>query len=188
MSESRGPNRTRSSQEGWPKWMYLAVPALVLFVFVGLYWALFYPPAGADQAGAPTPTRFNVLTQPTQAPTLQPTLPAFAPTATVTLPTLPPPTPGAQAATTPTPVAAATAPLVPLTVGDMAIVCCTEGAGLRMRAGAGTGHPVVKMLTEDSVVEVVGGPQEAGGFTWWQVRDQVGTSGWAASQFLRKQE
>jgi len=57
-----------------------------------------------------------------------------------------------------------------------------------MRSGAGTGHPIVKMLAEDKVVEVIGGPQEATGFTWWQIRDEVGTSGWAADDFLRKQQ
>ena len=56
-----------------------------------------------------------------------------------------------------------------------------------MRSGAGTGHPVVKMLPEDKVVEIIGGPQESTGYTWWQIRDDVGTSGWAADEFLNKQ-
>jgi hypothetical protein len=169
--------------------MYFAVPALVLFVVLGLWWALFYPPNDAVTGVTPSPTRPAAGTQPTQGPTEQPTLPAFAPTATTTLPTLPPPTPTQELAATASPDEEAEAgPQVPLTIGDMATVCCTGGTGLRMRSGAGTGHPVVKMLTEDKVVEVVGGPQESTGYTWWQVRDEVGTSGWVAAEFLRKQE
>jgi hypothetical protein len=190
------PNRTRSTQEAWPRWMYVAVPALVLFVVVGLWWALFYQPAdqpgGAANAG---PTRpLGVLGQPTQSPTEQATLPAFAPTATTVLPTLPPPTSQSGEADAEGEAADATAtpeveeaPRLPLTIGDTATVCCTDGTGLRMRSGAGTGHPVVKMLPEDKIVEIVGGPQEATGYTWWQIRDDVGTSGWAADDFLRKQ-
>jgi hypothetical protein len=189
-TESRGPNRTRSSQEGWPRWMYFAVPALVLFVVLGLWWALFSPPGESAASETPSPTRPVAESQPTQGPTEQPTLPAFAPTATTVLPTLAPPTPTQDLAETDEPEEdeTETAPLPSLTIGDMATVCCTGGTGLRMRSGAGTGHPVVKMLTEDKVVEVVGGPQEANGYTWWQVRDEVGTSGWVAAEFLRKQE
>jgi hypothetical protein len=178
--------------------MYVAVPALVLFVVVGLWWALFSPPADESVTPGTTPTRpVGVIQQPTQSPTEQATLEAFAPTATTVLPTLPPATPapsGAEADASATAAAAASAteteeaaPREPLTVGDTATVCCTDGSGLRMRSGAGTGHPVVKMLAEDKVVEIIGGPQEATGFTWWQIRDDVGTSGWAADDFLRKQ-
>ncbi len=189
-TENRDPSRTRSSQEGWPRWMYFAVPALVVFVVAGLWWALFSPPGDTGDRVTPSPTRPVAVTQPTQGPTEQPTLPAFAPTATTTLPTLAPPTPTQELAQTAEPEASGTEQptQVPLSIGDTATVCCTGGTGLRMRSDAGTGHPVVKMLTEDKVVEVVGGPQEANGYTWWQVRDEVGTSGWVASEFLRKQE
>jgi len=196
--ESR-PSRTRSSQEAWPRWMYVAVPALVLFVVIGLWWALFSQPSEETTTPGVTPTRpVGVVEQPTQSPTEQATLAAIAPTVTTVLPTLPPPTPGgvtpvAEADSTATAEAAITeteeaAPKEPLSVGDKAVVCCTDGSGLRMRSGAGTGHPIVKMLAEDKVVEVIGGPQEATGFTWWQIRDEVGTSGWAADDFLRKQQ
>jgi hypothetical protein len=196
-NDSRRPSRTRSMQEAWPKWMYVAVPALVVFVVVGLWWALFSPPAQDTTAGKTTPTRPVGVEQPTQSPTEQATLAAFAPTATTVLPTLPPATPAAgtpvAADGTPTAEAVAVAteeaaPKVPLTVGDTALACCTDGSGLRMRSGAGTGQPVVKMLSEGSKVEIIGGPQEATGYTWWQIRDDVGTSGWAVDDFLTKQQ
>jgi uncharacterized protein YgiM (DUF1202 family) len=56
-----------------------------------------------------------------------------------------------------------------------------------MRAGAGTGHARVKTLPEGTVVEVIGGPKEANSYTWWQVRDDGGTSGWVVSKFLVQQ-
>ena len=91
---SSRPSGTRSVQEAWPKWMYVAVPALVLFVVVGLWWALFSPPAEETAQSGATPTRpVGVVEQPTQSPTEQATLEAFAPTATTVLPTLPPATP-----------------------------------------------------------------------------------------------
>jgi len=34
------------------------------------------------------------------------------------------------------------------------------------------------------VLEVVGGPQDADGFTWWQLKDVDGSIGWAAEQYL----
>lgn len=183
--EDQGLNRSRSSQEGWPKWMYFAVPALVIFVVAGMYWALFSPPASPAETVPPTPTRLVPIIQPTQKPTEQPTLPLL-PTATLVLPTLPPPTPTQETAGgTPED---SKAPRAPLSIGDKAVVCCTDNVGLRMRAGAGTGHPLVKTLPEGTILEIVGGPQEADGYTWWQVRDEVGTSGWVAADFLTKQE
>jgi len=174
--------------------MYIAVPALVLFVVIGLWWALFSPQTEESAEASITPTRpVGAVGQPTQSPTEQATLPAYAPTGTTSLPTLPPATTEAvttEAESPETLEAAAeetAAPREPLAVGDTALVCCTDGAGLRMRSGAGTGHPVVKMLAEDKVVEVIGGPEESTGYTWWQIRDDVGTSGWAAEDFLTKQ-
>ncbi|MGI6367264.1 MAG: SH3 domain-containing protein [Anaerolineae bacterium] len=190
---------TRSVQEAWPRWMYVAVPALVVFVVVGLWWALFSPPAEQTAQATVTATRpVGVIEQPTQGPTEQATLDAFAPTATTVLPTLPPTTPGAgegapqvDLAATETAVAQqaeANTPRTPLAINDRAAVCCTDMAGLRLRAEAGTEHPVVKLLEEGKIVEIIGGPKEASGFTWWQVQDEVGTSGWAAEDFMLKQE
>ena len=140
------PSRMRSTQEAWPKWMYVAVPALVLFVVIGLWWALFSPTTEEATEASVTPTRpVGVVDQPTQSPTEQATLPAYAPTNTTVLPTLPPATAEAETAVaeavrTETAEAEAeeAAPKEPLAVGDTALVCCTDGAGLRMRSGAGT--------------------------------------------------
>jgi len=60
----------------------------------------------------------------------------------------------------------------------------TGGAGLNLRSGAGTGHARVKTLREGAVVEVIGGPKEGDGLTWWQIRDQTGVAGWVAAKYL----
>ena len=73
-----------------------------------------------------------------------------------------------------------------LAIGDTAVVTNAAG-GLNMRAGAGTGHARTKTLPEGSVLEVIGGPREANGYTWWQVRDEAGVSGWVADEWLTAQ-
>jgi uncharacterized protein YraI len=57
-----------------------------------------------------------------------------------------------------------------------------------MRAGAGTGQARVKTVPEGAVVEVIGGPKDANSYTWWQVKDAGGTSGWVVSKFLVPQQ
>jgi len=56
-----------------------------------------------------------------------------------------------------------------------------------MRSGAGTGHARVKTLRDGAILKVIGGSKEANGYTWWEVRDEAGTTGWVASEWLAKQ-
>jgi uncharacterized protein YgiM (DUF1202 family) len=72
--------------------------------------------------------------------------------------------------------------------GDKVLVTGTEGAGLRMRVGAGTGYDRVKTVDEGTVLEVVGGPKEADNLTWYQVRDGSGATGWVAGEYIKLQE
>jgi hypothetical protein len=187
--DSRRPPRGGPDQDLWPKWMWVAVPVLVVVVVAGLWWAIFSPSPESPTA-APTPTVPLVPTQPTQAPSPQATL-AIGAEPQETRPLLPQPatftpapgelvsTPTGQGAAAETPAVAAE-----LAIGAKAQVTGTSGVGLNMRAGAGTGHARVKTLPEGEPLEVIGGPREANGFTWWQVRDGAGTTGWVASQFL----
>jgi len=181
-SSNRPPSRRRSKQDLWPKWMWIAVPVLVVVVVAGLWWAIFSPPKSASVTPTPSPTAVIIRTQPTQASTVPSTLAPPEPTATRPLLPLPSFTPTAGAVMTP--AAAVTAETAGLKIGDKPKVTGTGGIGLNMRAGAGTGHARVKTLREGSVVEVISGPKEADGFTWWQVRDQAGVAGWVASKFL----
>lgn len=183
------PNK-RSSGRGtsvtslWPKWIWVAVPILVVIVVAGFWWAILSPGSGGGNTKA-TPTATLIRSkQPTQGPTLQSTLP---PATTATKSTVP------LATFTPTAGAASTPEVVPspsvaeLAVGASAKVGNTGGTGLNMRAGPSTGQTRVKTLAENSTVEIVGGPQDADGFTWYQVRDSSGTIGWVVGKFLLAQ-
>ncbi|MHB1354859.1 MAG: SH3 domain-containing protein [Anaerolineae bacterium] len=168
----------------WPKWIWIAVPILVVIVVAGFWWAILSPgPAGSNTKTTPTPTLIRG-NQPTQGPTLQPTLPpaTTATKSTVPLATF---TPTAGAASTPEVVASPT--VAELAVGSKAKVGNTGGTGLNMRAGPSTGQTRVKTLAENSVVEIVGGPQTADNFVWYQVRDSSGTIGWVVGKFLLAQ-
>jgi hypothetical protein len=180
--DSNRPPRRGPEQDLWPKWMWVAVPVLVVVVVAGLWWAIFSPSPEPPTA-APTPTMPLVPTQPTQGPTPQATL---AITAEETRPVLPQPAtftpaPGELVAT---PTGEVAAESEELSIGSNATVVGTGAVGLNMRAGAGTGHARVKTLADGSPVEIIGGPRTANNLTWWQVRDAAGTTGWAAAQFL----
>lgn len=57
-----------------------------------------------------------------------------------------------------------------------------SGANMRDRPGASGG--VVKTAPEGSVLQVIGADQPSDGRTWRHVRDDGGTEGWIASDFL----
>ena len=182
-------------QELFPKWMWIVVPILVILVLAGI-WALLVGDNGdtsPEATAQPTQAAAVATTEPAreQLPTVEASdetvLPALDTTATPTREVLPlkthTPTP-AQVAATPT--AAESEAGVGLAVGDTVKVVNTGGAGLNMRAGAGTGHAKVKTLAEGASVEIIGGPEEANDYTWWQVRDSAGATGWVVQNFLQK--
>ena len=72
--------------------------------------------------------------------------------------------------------------------GDKVVVTGTEGDGLRMRIGAGTGFDRVKTVDEAAVLEIIGGPKDADGTTWYQVRDASGATGWVSGTYLQAQQ
>ena len=181
-SSNPTPSRGRSRQDLWPKWMWIAVPVLVVVVVAGLWWAIFSPPVSSLVTPTPSPTAVIIPRQPTQAPTVSGTLPAQEPTAT--RPLLPLPTFTPTTGTVMTPVTQPSPEAAGLKIGDKPKVSGTGGLGLNLRSGAGTGHARVKTLPEGSVVEIIGGPKEANELTWWQVRDQTGVAGWAAAKYL----
>ncbi|MGC9360253.1 MAG: SH3 domain-containing protein [Anaerolineae bacterium] len=192
---------TRSSYRGggdkdlFPKWMWIVVPILVILILAGL-WQLMVG-GGNETVPSPTPEPTEAATvvatapseesAPTEASSGEPTLPSLDTTATPTREVLPlstyTPTP-AEVAVTPTPAESEAA--VELAVGDEVTVSGTGGAGLNMRAGAGTGHAKVKTLREGAKVEIIGGPEDANDYTWWQVRDADGATGWVVEDYLAK--
>lgn len=181
------PGGDKSSQ-AWPRWMIVVVPLLVVVVVAGLWWALIAPKESETLDPAATP---SVVAE--MLPHASPTaltgeqaglLSTPEPTATGLLGIEPSPTPSEVGEEEPETNTGETVYLE----GEMVVVHGTEGAGLRMRMGAGTGYDRIKTLSEGSVLEIVGGPKEAEQLVWYQVRDQTGTTGWVASDYIQLQQ
>lgn len=68
-------------------------------------------------------------------------------------------------------------------VGVTVRVVQTQGAGLRVRSGAGVNTAPVGFLTEGAVARIIAGPQYADSFRWWQVEGE-GVMGWVADPWL----
>ena len=187
LNSNQRPPRSRSNQELWPRWMWVAVPALVVVVGLGLYWALFSSPAETTSTPSMTPTMRVIESVPTQAPTAEGTMSALD--LTPTRPSLPPLatfTPTPLTITTPEEAVATAEPTsAGLAIGGKATV--SASSGLKMRSSPGTSASQVKTLSNGTVVEILDGPQEADDYTWWQVRDEAGITGWVAGEYLNIQ-
>ncbi len=71
-------------------------------------------------------------------------------------------------------------------LGAFVQVFNTSGSGLQIRSGAGVQNPPNFVALDAEVFEVVDGPVEADGYTWWLLTapyDET-RSGWAASAYL----
>lgn len=67
-------------------------------------------------------------------------------------------------------------------VGDRVKVTMESGGPLSVRITPGTDAEVVTRVNVGDEFSVTGGPQESGGYTWFQVRSDDGTiEGWAAA-------
>ena len=94
-------------------------------------------------------------------------------------PSNPPPAPPAQPAEPNVPAdGCAGAPSPRLAVGRRGRV--TPGLPNKMRSAPSTGAPQVGSIPGEGVFNVVGGPQCADGYLWWQV-DYEGVTGWTAN-------
>ena len=69
----------------------------------------------------------------------------------------------------------------PTSVGHPYLVTNTEGAGLRLREGPGTGAAIIGSVAEG---ELVDGDE----FAWREISEPEGLSGWAADEFLSPQD
>ena len=76
------------------------------------------------------------------------------------------------------------------TVGELVEVFGTEGEGLRIRENPNLAAAVLLLGLESEVFEVIEGPTETDGYTWWRLANPFDPSnqGWAADQFLRSLE
>ena len=131
----------------------------------------------------------SITPTPSSIPGLAPTQPIAEtdPNQVISTPTIPPvvtlpPTPTVPPTNTPIPVAPKElAPAV------YAQIIGTEGAGVSLRAGPGTNNARLAVAPEGSVILILDGPREdenLADFTWWLVKAEDGTEGWAVQDFL----
>lgn len=71
-----------------------------------------------------------------------------------------------------------------LAIGAAAWVREEGGKNLRRRSAPGTSSDVIDSLPPGTQVAVLGGPVEADGYHWWQVRVGDGREGWVAGEEL----
>lgn len=135
----------------WRARVLLAVVG-VIAVAVVVFLLLPREPEPTTIAQAPEPT-LPVAPSPTVTPTRRPLLPTATPTAT---------------------------PLA-LTVGGAAVVTNTGQSSLRGRAEPSLSAPVVVTFAEGDPVQVIDGPVEADGYTWWRIEGERG-AGWSAEE------
>jgi hypothetical protein len=68
---------------------------------------------------------------------------------------------------------------------DSIVVVTDEGDGLNLRPDASTTGEPVTTLAAGEELTVIGGPEEGEGFTWWQVVDGAGNSGWVVQEYIQ---
>jgi len=156
-----------------PAWIPLLVSLTAIVPVCALSVSLLNRLRPAARALAlPTATTIYVL--PSASPTvfIPPTAtPYVAPTDTP----IPQPTQAANPAADGTVIA----------VGGKVRITNTGGAGVNFRDQPSISGKLLRKLPENNVYEVIGGPQEADGYTWWQLRDASdGALGWGAQNFL----
>ena len=151
-------------------WLWLGLGVVVTIVGIALALALVNSLLAREPLAAsmPTPTIIRLTAPPTVAPS----------------PTVLAPTPTPIPTFTPAPTRNLAAPPESITVGYYARVSGTGDAGLTLRGGPSTLTTSLQNVSEGTVMQVIGGPEEADDFIWWQVRLPGGAEGWVAGQFI----
>jgi hypothetical protein len=95
----------------------------------------------------------------------------------------PTPLPTEQEAATATPTIT---PVAGIQTGGYVQISGTEGEGLRLRRDPSLNGEVVQVGLEGEIFQVVGGPEEADGYLWWQLQAPLNSAriGWAVSNYL----
>jgi len=152
--EEEVPRQTRAKGRRGLPLWPLAVILLLILTVLITLWNPFAPP-----------------TQPTMEiiPTVTPALPTVAPFPTATPTPKPTPTPGV-----PTEIA----------VGGHVKVVSAEADALSYRSGPGLNYARLTLVKDGTILEVLEGPEEADGYTWWRLEDEDGFIGWAADEWL----
>lgn len=72
-------------------------------------------------------------------------------------------------------------------IGGIVVVAGTGGDGLRLRFSPGLESNVRMLSSEGELFEIVDGPQEKDGYTWWYLENPQDRTqrGWAVADFLQ---
>jgi hypothetical protein len=145
------------------KWMIYG--AVVISITLAVLWL------GVFLAFRPKP---GTLRQPTAIFTV---IPALTSTPTLT----------SEQMLTPSPTAIGYISPEGITIGAFVQITGTEGAGLRIRSGAGTDQQPLFVGLDAEVFRIKDGPKDADGFTWWFLEAPYDSkrAGWAASKYLQ---
>jgi hypothetical protein len=181
----RPPARRRSQGAFYlPWWSVLAMLIVVLVVAFGIV-GLVLTLGSRQPAAQVTPIIRIITAQPTANSGAGLALPSLAPVIIVGSPE-PPPQLALEGPTLP-PVVFTPTP-VPIVAGSVVAVSGVEREQLNVRDRAGVqGTTVLFRATEGTVFNVIGGPTQADGFTWWQIQNPASPdqAGWAVANYLR---
>jgi hypothetical protein len=162
---SEGPTATRvARRSGSSSYRVLAILAAALVGVVALGYGLFRLGVAYFETGRPDPGQ-----DPGPILAASPTRPSASPVSVASPPVVIQPSPS---------------PAPPGAGGARVRVAKTDGQGANMRERPSTSAPVVKVLPDGSVLDVVGPDQQAEGRAWRNVRDPDGASGWVAAELL----
>jgi hypothetical protein len=178
-----------SEERYWTDYLRIILPILGVLIFLVLLylWALAFLRDDEDppgQTGAAATVTLPVITaDATDTPRVGAT---GTPRIVVTAPPIQPTPPG-QTPAEPTPTdEPADTPIEPageIFVGGQIRVANTAGEGANMRSEPTTDAGVIAVVLDGTVMDVIGGPEEALGFTWWNVSGDQG-EGWIVENYL----
>jgi hypothetical protein len=134
------------------------------------------PPTVVVQAGPGTSAQAANPSSPTNPSAVAAASPVVVAKPTVVVPTPPPPTA--------TPVPTATPEPTPIPARSARVVN-TEGQGANMRRTPSVSAQRVKLVSEGTIVELLGPEERGDGRAWRNVRDADGSAGFVLAEFLQ---
>lgn len=190
--------QTDADDRYWTDYLRIALPVIGLLLVIAVFWywaqqlidndseelsptaqpglaEIVDTPAGPTETPA-TPTPRAGILQPQTGGTPSNPLQAF-----------PSPTPSGQQAAEAQPTEGAATEAAAASSGAIAPdmqVSVIEGP-LNMRAEASTDSDIVVTLDTGAVLTVLSGPETGENYTWWQVTDDQGNTGWVAEEFIQ---
>ncbi|MEN6513014.1 PKD domain-containing protein [Methanoculleus sp.] len=76
-----------------------------------------------------------------------------------------------------------TSPPSGLAIGDT--ICLTANVLVRGSAGTGEENTIIDAMIKGNRGELIDGPKDADGYTWWKVRYDIGVEGWSADYMAK---